>query len=183
MRAETRQNRSIAAEAPRSSEASSPNLASDTTAIQSDKRAVQTLLWALKPLLNLRGSRSIPLPYATTFLMVALDEGQGVNAYARAFGMHRAKMSRYLRDIGRMARNGGPGLGLVAVEPHPNDPVRSQVFLTAKGRGIADAVFAQLQRLSASEQTITTSSKKDRRGNRSSNHRSGRFGRRGQSLT
>jgi DNA-binding MarR family transcriptional regulator len=115
--------------------------------------------------------------------MVALDEGQGVNAYARAFGMHRAKMSRYLRDIGRMARNGGPGLGLVAVEPHPNDPVRSQVFLTAKGRGIADAVFAQLQRLSASEQTITTSSKKDRRGNRSSNHRSGRFGRRGQSLT
>ena len=42
------------------------------------KRVIQTLLWALKPPRNLRGS--IPLPYGTTFLMVALDEGKGVSA-------------------------------------------------------------------------------------------------------
>jgi hypothetical protein len=33
-------------------------------------------LWALKPPANLRGS--IPLPYVTIFLMVALDEGKSV---------------------------------------------------------------------------------------------------------
>jgi len=73
---------------------------------QSDKRDIQTLLSALKPLDNLRGS--IPLPFVTTFLMVALDEGKGVCAYARAVGIHRAAMSRYLLDIGDRARNGGP---------------------------------------------------------------------------
>jgi len=110
--------------------------------------AVQTLLWALKPFLDLRRSRSIPLPFATTFLMVAIDEGNGVNAYARAVGIHRSIMSRYLRDIGARSRNGGPGLGLVSVEQHPDDPVRTQVFLTAKGRVIANKVFSQLQKLS-----------------------------------
>ena len=38
-------------------------LGSEPPIRQSDKRAIQTLLWALKPLLNLRGS--IPLPYVT----------------------------------------------------------------------------------------------------------------------
>ncbi len=112
---------------------------------RNDKRDVQALLSALQPLFNLRGSRSIPLPYATTFLMVAFDEGKGVNAYARAFGMHRSKMSRYLRDIGSRSRSGGPGLGLVTVEPHPDDPVRTQVLLTAKGRSIANEIFQQLR--------------------------------------
>ena len=46
----------------------------------SDKRVIQTLLWAIKPLSNLR--RSIPLPYAVTFLTVALDEGKPVGTYA-----------------------------------------------------------------------------------------------------
>jgi DNA-binding MarR family transcriptional regulator len=110
---------------------------------QSDKRTTQALLWALKPLTNLRGS--IPLPYVTSFLMVAADEGKGVNAYARAMGIHRAAMSRYLRDIGDRARNGGPGLGLVTVESDPADPVRSQVFLTPKGRSIARQIFRQIR--------------------------------------
>ena len=39
----------------------------------------------------------------TTFLMVALDEGKGVSAYARALGISRTAMSRYLRDIGDRA--------------------------------------------------------------------------------
>ena len=86
--------------------------------MQAEKQTLQSLLWALKPLSNLRGS--IPLPFATVFLMIALDEGHGVNAYARAMGIHRAAMSRYLRDIGARARNGGPGLGLVTVRPQIN---------------------------------------------------------------
>jgi hypothetical protein len=69
----------------------------------SDKRTIQILLWALKPLSSLRGS--IPLPFVTTFLMVALNEGEGVCAYARMMGIYRAIMCWYLRAIGDRARN------------------------------------------------------------------------------
>jgi hypothetical protein len=119
------------------------DLASDSRITPGDKRAIQILLWALKPLVNLRGS--IPLPFVTTFLMVALDEGEGVGAYARAAGISRAAMSRYLRDIGDRARNGGPGLGLVTIKPHPTDPRRCQAFLTDKGRSVAEAIFRPMR--------------------------------------
>jgi hypothetical protein len=149
VRAESVERHAEVAEAPVSfSSAAKPDAGSPLIADSAHKVAVQTLLRALKPLLNLRGSRSIPLPFATTFLMVALDEGKGVNAYARAAGMDRRMMSRYLRGIGDRARNGGPGLGLVSVDEHPEDPVRTQVFLTAKGRGIANKMFGQLLKLS-----------------------------------
>ena len=122
-------------------------LGSEPPIRQSDKRAIQTLLWALKPLLNLRGS--IPLPYVTIFLMVALDEGKSVSTYARAVGVKdRRVMSRYLRDIGDRARNGGPGLGLVTVEQHPTHSRKRQVRLTAKGRSVAEAIFQQMRKVS-----------------------------------
>jgi hypothetical protein len=110
---------------------------------QSHKRDVQSLLWALKPLTDLRDS--IPLSYVTTFLMVALDEGKGVNAYARAVGTVRSSMSRRLREIGGRAKNGGPGLGLVKVEPHPTESQRRQVFLTKKGRSVSNNIFQRLR--------------------------------------
>ncbi len=112
--------------------------------MQAEKKALQSLLWALKPLSNLRGS--IPLPFATVFLMIALDEGHGVNAYARAMGIHRSAMSRYLRDIGARARNGGAGLGLVTVKPHRGDQRRHEVLLTPKGRSIIKQIVRHIRR-------------------------------------
>jgi hypothetical protein len=112
----------------------------------SDKRVVQTLLWALKPLSNLR--RSIPLPYAVTFLTVALEEGKPVGAYARELDFNRYVMSRYMQCIGDKARNGGAGLGLVTVKRTTGYPTRTEVFLTEKGRAIASQVFENLRRLS-----------------------------------
>jgi DNA-binding MarR family transcriptional regulator len=100
--------------------------------VRSERRTLEELLWALKPFANLRGG--IPLRYVTTFLTVALDEGKGVNAYARGMGVHRALMSRSLRDIGERARNGGPGLGLVKVVRDPASAQRRKVLLTEKGR-------------------------------------------------
>ena len=70
------------------------------------KRDIQSLLWVLKPLANLCGP--ISLSFVTTFVTVALEEGKGVNAYARAVGIHRSAMSRYLRKIGDRANSGGP---------------------------------------------------------------------------
>ena len=116
----------------------------DAALAATDKRAAQSLLRTLKPLLNLRAS--IPLPFVTTFLFVALDEGKGVNEYARAAGIHRAAMSRYLRDIGDRARNGGPGLGLVAVVQDDPGVKKTRVVLTAKGRQLAKEVFEQTRR-------------------------------------
>jgi hypothetical protein len=115
----------------------------------SHKKAIQILLRALRPLSNLSGS--IPLPFVTTFLMVALNEGEGVCAYARMMGIHRAIMSRYLRVIGDRARNAGPGLGLVTVARHPRQPQRRQVLLTPKGRAIAEEIFRQMRRAEDSE--------------------------------
>ena len=113
-----------------------------------DKRVTRALLWALEPVSNLPQNRrrGIPLRFVTVFLMIAHDEGKGVNTYAREFGVHRAIMSRYVRDIGIRSRNGGPGLGLVSVESHPVDPQRTQVFLTGKGRSVAKEIFLRLRR-------------------------------------
>ena len=120
------------------------DLVSEPAIRQGDKRVIQTLLWALTPLMNLRGS--IPLPFLTIFLMVVLDEGKCVSEYARAFGVKdRRMMSRYLRDIGERARNGGPGLGLVTVEQLPTHS-RARVVLTAKGRSVAQAILQQMRR-------------------------------------
>jgi DNA-binding MarR family transcriptional regulator len=121
---------------------------SRSAALDDPRWIIQCLLWALKPLVNLRGS--IPLPYAIVFLLVALDEGRGVGAYARDVGIHRWRMSRYLRDIGARSRSGGPGLGLVAVLHDSDDHRYTKVVLTDKGRAIATDVFRQLRRLSAS---------------------------------
>ncbi len=82
------------------------------------------------------------------FLLVAVDEGNGVSYYARALGVHRWRMSRYLRDIGSRNRSGGPGLGLVTVEQDPTNPRWSKVVLTDKGRTVAEDVFRQMRRLS-----------------------------------
>ena len=60
-------------------------LGSEPAISQSDKRAIQTLLWALKPLLNLRGS--YPSSLCDHFLIVALDEGKSVSTYARVTGV------------------------------------------------------------------------------------------------
>lgn len=110
-----------------------------------DKKIVQALLWSLKPFLNLR--RPMPLPFVATFLMVALDEGKGVNQYARALGVDRAVASRNLHAIGDRARNGGPGLGLIKIEQHHADPARTRIFLSSRGRAIAKEIFLQLRRI------------------------------------
>jgi hypothetical protein len=114
----------------------------------SDKRVIQTLLWALKPLANLR--RSIPLPYALTFLTVALDEGKPVGTYAREMDVNRWVMTRIMQSIGDKARSGGAGLGLVTIKRTTGYPTRTEVFLTDKGRAVAAQVFENLRRLSRS---------------------------------
>jgi hypothetical protein len=111
-----------------------------------DKRVIQTLLWALKPLDNLT-PRSIPLPYAITFLTVALDEGKPIGAYAHDLDFDRFVMTRYIQCIGDKGRHGNPGLGLVTVKRTETSPTKTEVYLTDKGRAVVEDIFCNLRRL------------------------------------
>jgi hypothetical protein len=107
------------------------------------KGAIQTLLLAIKPLVDSGGA--IPFPYMLTFLMVAVDEGKSVGAYARDLNVNRFLMSRHIRCIGDRGRNGRPGLGLVTTRRVDNYPNRTAIFLTYKGRAVAAQVYRNLR--------------------------------------
>ena len=106
-------------------------------------RAIQALLWAIKPLADLRGS--IPFPYIVAFLTVAVEEGKPVGAYAREMKINRFIMSRYMRCIADRGRNGKAGLGLVTVRRTHTSSSRTAVFLTDKGRAVAAQVYNNLR--------------------------------------
>ena len=91
----------------------------------------------------------MPLSFVIVFLTVALDEGKSVGSYARALGIkNRLTMSRFLQKIGRKGRNGNDGLDLVTSKPDPSVYQGTQIFLTAKGRVIAEHICCELGRLS-----------------------------------
>jgi len=107
-----------------------------------DKLTIEALLRALEPLQRLHNS--MPLPCVITFLLIALYEGKSMSDYARDLGVSRFTMFRYLQFIGERARSGGPGLGLICVEPHPTHLRGTRVRLSAKGRAIANAMFEKV---------------------------------------
>jgi hypothetical protein len=69
---------------------------------------------------------------ADALLLLATDEGQNLNAYARMAGVSNGVMASYFVELSDRARHREP-LGLVAWMPHPLEPRTSQVFLTPKG--------------------------------------------------
>jgi DNA-binding MarR family transcriptional regulator len=69
---------------------------------------------------------------ADALLLLAADEGQDLNAYARRAGVSNAVMANYLTELSDRARYCEPP-GLVIWQPHPLEPRTSQVFLTPKG--------------------------------------------------
>jgi hypothetical protein len=128
--------------------ASIPNVVPGGLEFSRDKRAIHALMRALKPFSDIRGTR-MPLSYVIVFLTVALDEGKSVGGYARALGVkNRLTMSRFLQHIGRKGSRGNPGLNLVTSKPNPSVYQGTQIFLTAKGRAIADHLTCELGRLS-----------------------------------
>ena len=107
----------------------------------SDRKAIQTLLSALRPISDLR-DRPIPLPFAVVFLSVVLNEGQPVGWYAKELNMTRFAMFKYIRSIGHRAENNAAGLRLVTIKRGYR--VKTAVVLTDKGRAVAAEVFRRL---------------------------------------
>jgi hypothetical protein len=123
----------------------------DPSFTRADKRIIQSLLLALKPLSNLRGSterarQAVPLRLVTAFLTVASNEGQGVNEYARSLGIHRANMSRFIHELADRWRNGSPGLDLIRIDHDEGSeqPNKQKIFLTKKGRAVARTTLRRL---------------------------------------
>ena len=123
----------------------------DPSFTQADKRIIQSILLALKPLSNLRGStererQAVPLRLVTAFLAVASNEGHGVNEYARSLGIHRANMSRFIHELADRWRNGSPGLDLIRIDDDEGSeqPKKQEIFLTEKGRAVARTTLRRL---------------------------------------
>ena len=107
----------------------------------SDRKAIHTLLSALRPISDLR-DRPIPLPFAVVFLSVVLNEGQPVGWYAKELKITRFAAFKYIRSIGHRAENNAAGLRLVTIKRGYR--VKTVVVLTDKGRAVAAEVFRRL---------------------------------------
>jgi hypothetical protein len=95
----------------------------------------QRLLWAIKPLTDVWSG--MPLSFLTTFLMVALEEGQGVGDLARAYGISdRRVMSRFLLGLTKKPSDRDRGLDLLEFRTHPTNKQKKAIYLTDKGRDL-----------------------------------------------
>jgi DNA-binding MarR family transcriptional regulator len=121
-------------------------MGSNLSITRADKRIIQSLLLALEPLSNIRRSRGpVLLRLATAFLVVASNEGQGLNEYARRLGIDRSVMSRFIHELADRSRNGGPGLGLVSIDEGARPNRQQEISLTKKGRAVARTMQRSLR--------------------------------------
>lgn len=84
---------------------------------------------------------TMPLQHAYAFLLVAMDEGQGVMEYAERAGVAQTVMTRHLLDMGSHTRKREPGLGLVVQRMDPMDMRKHQTFLTNEGRALLHKII------------------------------------------
>ena len=81
-----------------------------------------------------------------------MEEGESMATYARKLGLTRYNISRYIRCIGDQGRHDGrdtAGLGLVTITRSKTFHSHKNVFLTDKGRALAEQVFRNLRSISA----------------------------------
>lgn len=80
---------------------------------------------------------------AMTFLHVAYEEGLSISDLAECCGVRPHTISKHLRDLGPINRNGQPSLGLIAtVQKAHHDRRVHFVILTPRGAALARKMFA-----------------------------------------
>lgn len=109
-----------------------------------EKAPLKGFLAACEPFDNIR--HTMPLQYIRAFLLVALEEGLGVNEYAQRSGVSQSVMSRHLLDLGERNRYMKAGFGLLTQRPDPLELRKQQTFLTDKGRTIAHRIIRELSK-------------------------------------
>ena len=99
-----------------------------------ERAAARSLRLALEPFYTMRPN--VPLSYLRTFLLIAEEEGLGVNDYAGIGDIAPSVMTRNILDIGTLNRHKEEGLGLVSNDRDPFDLRKHNVRVTAKGRAL-----------------------------------------------
>lgn len=89
---------------------------------------------------------SMPLSYAAAFLAVANEPGHGVTHYAKDLGVITPVASRIMLEIGKKARTGGPGYGLIDSQQSTTDLRAWSFYLTPLGAKLLQRVLAVLER-------------------------------------
>jgi DNA-binding MarR family transcriptional regulator len=79
---------------------------------------------------------SMPMQHAYVFLLVAMDEGRGVQEYAERAGVTQPVMTRILLALGPRGQKGAAGHRLVQQATGTEDLRKRQTFLTAKGKAL-----------------------------------------------
>jgi DNA-binding MarR family transcriptional regulator len=79
---------------------------------------------------------TMAMQHAYVFLLVAMDEGRGVQEYAERAGVTQPGMTRILLALGPRGQKGAAGLRLVQQATDPEDLRKRQTFLTAKGKAL-----------------------------------------------
>lgn len=97
-----------------------------------ERAAARALRLALEPFYTMRPN--VPLSYLRTFLLIAEEEGLGVNEYAGIGDIAPSVMTRNILDIGSLNRHKEEGLSLVTNERDPFDLRKHNVKVTPKGR-------------------------------------------------
>jgi len=93
--------------------------------------------------------RIMPMQHAYAFLLVALEEGRGVQEYAERAGVTQAVMTRILFALGSRSRGRERGYRLVQQGVDMKDARKHQTFLTAKGK----VLMREIVRLVHSDRT------------------------------
>ncbi len=97
--------------------------------------------------------RIMPMQHAYAFLLVALEQGCGVQEYAERAGVTQAVMTRILFALGPRGQGRERGYGLVQQIIDTKDARKHQTFLTAKGK----VLIREIVRLVCSDQHGTMS--------------------------
>lgn len=104
------------------------------TLTDDERAAARALRLALEPFYTMRPN--VPLSYLRTFLLIAEEEGLGVNDYAGIGDIAPSVMTRNILDIGERNRHKEEGLALVVNDRDPFDLRKHNVRVTAKGRSL-----------------------------------------------
>jgi DNA-binding MarR family transcriptional regulator len=89
--------------------------------------------------------RTMPMQHAYAFLLVALEEGLGVQEYAARAGVTQAVMTRILFALSSRGRRHNPDCGLVQQAVDLRDSRRHQTFLTTKGKALTHEIVRSIR--------------------------------------
>jgi DNA-binding MarR family transcriptional regulator len=113
-------------------------------ASDSERAAAQRILALFNEFRKVRPT--MPLQHAYTFVLVAMNEGLGVQDYAELADVAQSVMTRNLLDLGERNRRREPGYGLLTQRMDPLDMRRHQTMLTPEGRALWRRIMHMIEK-------------------------------------